>query len=400
MPNKEEKIAIITEYYNSSNYGGNLQAYALTRYLNENKVFAEQLPYKRPYKSFWHELHEVEGWGKKIELLIKKTVQKTLKRKDFKRIRKRRELVMEFGRQQIPHNETAFSDDELQTAKTDPNSEIAKKLQQYSAFVTGSDQVWRTTKKEAYFLTFVSEGKKKISYAASIAKTSLQEDEKDFFRTSLKDFDAISVREKSDAVLLDSICEQEIEWVVDPTLLLDETQWSNICSPRLRKEKYAFCYLLGGEKNARKIAKEYAHKHGLKLLTMPYLTQEYPFEDFSKSGKNEERLFEVGVEEFLSLIRYANAIFTDSFHAVVFSGIFKKQYFVFDRPLGVSMNSRIKSLLEIYETLERFCVTAEKENLKYIEELPPIDYERHLKGLEDMKMKSMMWLNKNIGGIG
>ena len=76
-------------------------------------------------------------------------------------------------------------------------------------------------------------------------------------------------------------------------------------------------------------------------MTIPYLSTEYPLSDYLKM-KNEIRLYDVGVEEFLSLIKNAEIIFTGSFHAAVFSGIFKKQYFIFERTLGISMNSRIR----------------------------------------------------------
>ena len=48
-------IGIITQYFNSHNYGGNLQAYALCKFLRNNKFDAEQLCYdmfsdKKRYK--------------------------------------------------------------------------------------------------------------------------------------------------------------------------------------------------------------------------------------------------------------------------------------------------------------------------------------------------------------
>lgn len=249
--------------------------------------------------------------------------------------------------------------------------------------------------KGSLFFDICSWEKEKISYAVSISKDLLDENEQVFFRMALKDFAAISVREKSDVNFISDLCEQPIEWVVDPVLLLEENQWNDICSPNLYKEKYVFCYFLGGEKRPRVLAREYARKKGLKLLTMPYLTRDYPFEDFRNNRRNEERLFEVSVEDFLSLIRYADAVFTDSFHAVVFSIIFRTQFFVFDRSIAVSMNSRIKSILELCEATQRFCDTKEKETLQYIEKLQPIDYGSSLEKLEEMRNKSRMWLKRN-----
>ena len=40
------RIGIITHYYKSSNYGGNLQAYALCEIINKLGFEAEQISYK------------------------------------------------------------------------------------------------------------------------------------------------------------------------------------------------------------------------------------------------------------------------------------------------------------------------------------------------------------------
>lgn len=392
----DEKIAILTEYYESSNYGGNLQAYALTRFLNDNGYPSEQLPYIRPTHSFIDKLCEMDGIDLKIALIIKKVIQKTIKRKDFLRVKKRRALVVEFGKKHTPHHVRAYTDDELMSSCTDSVSDVARNLRRYCMYITGSDQVWRDIEKKAYFLTFVPKGKKKISYAASISKVALDSEESGFFREALKDYDGVSVREKSDVKLIENVCEKQVEWVLDPTLLLEANQWDEITSPRLHESGYVFCYFLGNEKKPRMLAREYAKRHNLDILTMPYLTSDYPYMDFWHAREKEERLFEVGVEDFLSLIKYADAVFTDSFHAVVFSGIYKRQYYVFERAISVSMSTRINSLLEIYETPERFCNTAEKENMTYLEDVKPIDYTRPLENLEGMKAKSKEWLKNNI----
>lgn len=85
---------------------------------------------------------------------------------------------------------------------------------------------------------------------------------------------------------------------------------------------------------------------------MPYLTSEhYAYDDFFDCGKNEKRLFEVNLEMFLLLIKYAKYVFTDSFHMTLFSGIFEKQFYVFECTIQVSMCSRINSLMNLYRII-------------------------------------------------
>ena len=81
-----------------------------------------------------------------------------------------------------------------------------------------------------------------------------------------------------------------------------------------------------------------------------------------------------GPREFVSLIKNAEMVITDSFHACVFSMIFKTPFAVFERG-GTgekgNMNSRIYDFLEEYH-LENQLVT-EKE-LADMKEIPKIDF--------------------------
>ena len=75
------------------------------------------------------------------------------------------------------------------------------------------------------------------------------------------------------------------------------------------------------------------------------LRKKYEILDVRASQKNGREL-SVGPSEFLYLIRNAEIILTDSFHATVFSIIFHKKFITFNRP-GLNMNSRITSLAEL-----------------------------------------------------
>ena len=142
------RIAIISEYYRSSNYGGNLQAYALTKFLNDYGFYAEQLSYIRPKRTFYDELIETDGAICKFILFLNKVIKKTLKRGEFKLIDKRREMVIRFGNTFIPHGKCAYSDEDLKRIYRDAKSYNSDDLTQCTLFITGSDQVWRSIKKK------------------------------------------------------------------------------------------------------------------------------------------------------------------------------------------------------------------------------------------------------------
>lgn len=374
-----QKVAIITHYYKSTNCGGNLQAFALVKKISDLGFEAEQICFDT--SSVQKDQSKVKNI---LRLLNAKRVIKQLKNRSIqKKISPRFQKIKRFNNQKIPHTEKVYNE------KT-----VHECVNYFDAFVTGSDQVWNLKwYYPAYFLDFVPSNKIKISYAASVSMKELNAEQKALFKNHLKDYEAVSVREKSDTNIVADLSVQTVEWVLDPTMLLNKDEWSEIVSERIIDEPYVFCYFLGNDDNERKVASAFAKKKGLKLVTLPYLGSSYRKCD-KKFG--DIQLFDTGIEDFLSLIKNAEYVFTDSFHATVFSGIFEKQYAVFQRANHSGMESRIYTLCDLYETPERFCDTKEKASLEYVESLDNIDYERPLANLQEMKEKSINYLKKNL----
>lgn len=378
------KIGIITHYLNSTNYGGNLQAYALCSYLKKQGFDAVQISYDRSLdnpapKSL---IKRTKKYLRRLQQKIKKLPSGIKTAGIRSGLNQRNEAVLAFNRS-IPHTK-------VYTAET-----IASSNDEFDVFITGSDQVWNPLAVcSAYLLDFVNPEKAcKMSYAASISVNELPEKFTERYKNSLKDYTAISVREMQAAELLGPHTVQEIEWVLDPTLLLGAEDWKSIASDRFKDDSYIFCYFLGDSDEQRKIAEEYAQKHNLKICTIPYLNGEYRECD-KKFG--DERLFDISPEDFIGLIAGSECIFTDSFHACVFSLVFKKQFFVFDRIIRQSLGSRIKDLTDLFEVGERFCNTSDKLSLEYIESLRDIDYSQPFPKYEKMKEKSEAYLLNNL----
>lgn len=60
------------------------------------------------------------------------------------------------------------------------------------------------------------------------------------------------------------------------------------------------------------------------------------------------QLYNIGLIEFIQLIRDAEYVFTDSFHAIVFSILYSKKFVAYNRQKTnskIAMNSRISDLL-------------------------------------------------------
>lgn len=368
------KIGIITYYYNSINYGGVLQAYALVKVLEKNNVVVEQIS----YDSIGEKINE-KG-NNSIKYNIKQAIKKTIAAYLNFMLKKRYESFYRF-RDEIPHTPKVYND-----------SNIVEISRYYDIYITGSDQVWNTTwYRPAFFLEFVPEDKKKVSYAASIGKKELTENESDIFKSALTGFSAISVREQDSVSLLSSMINMKTEWVLDPTLVLDKSDWDNLASRPIVKKQYIFCYFIGDGYKERKLAKRFAKEHNLCLVV---LSHPAGF-NYSDLGFGDKKMYDAGPADFISLIKYADYIFTDSFHACVFSSIYHKQFFVFPRNGKKAMGNRIYSLLSLFNCVDHFCDTDEKQCMEYITNLQLISY-KDLDKYDDMKNRSLRFIKEKI----
>lgn len=344
--NNKKKIGILTMYYNSFNYGGLLQAYALVKYLNNKGYDAKQISYDFSKVTININASYKKRQSKSV-VKIKKSTKRLLVNcnnlihglSGYRRIRQ--EICEEF-RNNIPHTEIVYNVDTLNEIVDD-----------FDAFITGSDQVWNPNGyRPGFFLTFVDGKEKlKIAYAASISNT-ISENALAIFKDALKDFSIISLREESDVDVIKKITNTSVVWAVDPVFLLKREEWNLLTSDikELIAEPYLFCYFLGGSVKQRNVVKEYAKNNRLKIVTIPFLQGDYRACDQSFGDFQLKR---ISPNQFLGLIRSAECIFTDSFHATAFSLIFQKPFIVFERCDHTEMIERIRSVIRLFGSENR-----------------------------------------------
>lgn len=378
------KTGIVSHYYNSKNYGGNLQAYALCRVIRKAGYEAEQIPYKRGKDKCNETTSKIRI--SRIVNRIKIKVTSVLYRKKGKDLLKKRDAAVSvFNQNMIPHADSVYTVDT-----------IGQTVSQYDALIVGSDQVWHPSAVCGPYLLDFADGEKipKFSYAASLSVNAISEPYAERLKKSLKDYQAVSVREEKAVELLRDISEQKIEQVLDPTLLLDAEDWDEVAQEYPIDGDYIFCYFLGGRPGIREIVQKFAKKHGLKIVTFPYLQGRYRKCD-DRFG--DVKIFDADPAQFIGLIKGASYIFTDSYHATAFSLLYQKEFFSFERTSGkASMGSRLHTLTETFGVKERFCDTAEKETLEYIDSLPAVDYGSAFPAFALLKKKSISYLLKNL----
>lgn len=362
------RLGIITHYYNSKNYGGMLQAYALVKVLRDLGYDAEQICY----------LAESNSTQKSLKSCVKSLINMVIKKK----LDRRKKAFKQFEIS-IPHSKKVYSE-----------RDIEQSVELYDSFITGSDQVWNFKWYiSSYFLTFVPSRKKKIAYAASMGTSSLSEEESIKLKEHIKDYTAVSLRESDSADFVQTLTRLPVQTTLDPTLLLDLDDWKSISNDRLIKGQYLFCYFLGRDKTIRVLAKRFAKKHNLKIVTLPNLQQHLEINDL---GFGQHRLYDVNPGGFVSLIRNADYIFTDSFHATVISLIFHKSFISFGRNGSQAMNNRIDNLLNIFDCHERFLSAPENVEISDIDSITNKELVIDTSVLEKRRKESIAFLKSSL----
>ena len=226
--------------------------------------------------------------------------------------------------------------------------ELTKMAENYSAFLVGSDQLWRTDSVEHgyYTLEWVPDNIRKIAYSTSIGVKEVPWFQVEKNKRFMNRFDYIALREQSACDLVYKLTGRKVQVVLDPTLLFTGEQWMSIQQKEpLTDGKYIFCYLLGNNPEQREFIKQVKAKTGYKIVALQHLDEYIP----SDEGFADEAPY-VGPREFLNYIRNAEYVFTDSFHCSVFSILYKKNFFTFSRfaeGAKQSTNTRIDNLLHI-----------------------------------------------------
>jgi hypothetical protein len=300
------KIGILT-IYKVLNYGAVLQTYALQKVLQEqghNVFIVNYQPNEltKPYKT----------------VIIKKlkNIQYVL------RLWRRIFLFYPFKKfvKNFLNEGTYYSSFE-QLKKMPPEADV---------FIVGSDQVWNdklTGKNDVFFLPFLKKCKK-ISYAASCGGnyTFLE----DYLKlNSLEQFNAISVREKSLQIELKRK-NISADAVLDPTLLLED--YSEFVQKNIYGS-YIVVYNIVLSKDFKEKLAYLKKKTNLPVINIgPHFLR--------IADKN---LLGISPSMWVTLLFHAQYVFTNSFHGIAFSIIFKKRFLYI--PTGTNADSRVLDIL-------------------------------------------------------
>lgn len=356
-----KKIGVLT-FQNAYNYGAVLQAYALKTVIGES---CDVINYHNEY---FEQLEQSFHKEKSIKRKIIKVFYKS-------KLDKRVERFEKFRKNFLIKQQPLIKDNELKNLNN-----------KYNQFITGSDQVWNLNcsgGNKAYFLNFVNDIKKKNSYAASFGSESIDIESREITKSLLKEFNNISIREKSGQKIIKDLLGKDVPVVLDPTMLLTSNEWNNISKEINFNKKYILVYtVLNGDKIVD-FAKIMSKITGLEIRCITTSL---------KPSFGIKCIRDAGPLEWLSLMENAEMVITNSFHGLAFSLIYNKNFYIELLPPPAQTNARIKELLEDLNLSHR--VIKNVENI----EIKDIDYTKVNTRLNERRKESLNFLDKIIKG--
>lgn len=360
------KIGLVLAY-KGVNYGMLLQAYATQRIVEKLGFETEILDYSRtsfkhvrltPWLLFYFfdELKRRRKMKERCKLFSDEI--------HLNNVQDRKNISNEFINIYLLHRLKCKGIDELEA-----------KGKTYNGVIVGSDQIWPPDSAFGNFTTlrFVPDEVNKISYATSLGVFSYPFWSKSSAADFLKRINHISVREEQGKQIINGFSNVHVDVVVDPTYLLTKQEWIDLIpEATIIEDDYVLCYFLGNEEKHKKLAREYADKHKIKLVSI-LSTESFSDMDLSFA---DEIVVGKGPCEFINLIRHANVVMTDSFHGLAFSVINNVPFYIYYRTkVGStgSRNSRIDNVLKMWGLESRLML--DDSNIKDFDS-NPINYDK------------------------
>lgn len=354
-----DKIGIIN-FHRAPNYGAVLQAYALSetiKKLGGNPVTLDyiNISMDRAYnpKNYNH---------KSIKSLLATIII-------YSRLKKKNKCFEDFRIKYLDLYEIK----DLQTLEREG----------FIKFIVGSDQVWNymiTQFDKAYFLNFVSDFRKKNSYAASFGFDHIPDEYIDEYKELLADFNHISVREAQGAAIIMNLLNRKAEVVLDPTMLLLKDDWNKLSRTYMEKKDYILIYQLAASQSLLDFAVVLSQETKCEIVII---------NDAIIKKIKAKYVTGIGPQEFLSLFLNAKYIITNSFHGTAFSINLNKMFFVEMSQPTAKVNSRLENILDTFELRNRQIVNGKNDNI-----FSKIDYFRINKKIEIERQKSLNYLKR------
>ena len=358
------KVGILT-FPNSISYGATLQMYALYRAVEKMGHGVEIINYHNAYMKA--EKHVTQKTKSRTRAMLRRMLHCRL-----------------YGAFRCFEKENMVFYPKKSVDQCGCLPEIAKR---FSAVICGSDQVWNpdiTDKDLSYFLDFCGESTRRIAYAPSFGVENLAAEFFAQVSEELGKFHAISVREKSGQHLVQQMLNREVTMVVDPTMLLDASDWSAMEQPHsLGRGEYILYYTIRRSESLMRFCRHLSKQTGLKIVVVGG----NPLDALRKRDEMVDYAVDISPKQWLFLVHHARYVVTNSFHGTAFSINYRKDFYV---EFSSLTNSRLANIVQIFGLQDRVVKEGALENLA------DVDYSRVAQELPTLQEQSLSYLRNAL----
>lgn len=311
----------------------------MQHFLREKGYDAEQILVSGKSKPDIRE-YSIPEIGSIIFRRLRRLLWQRAKLEDVTLSGKRAKKYREYMRRTISVSEIIYNDGTI--SKIEGSKDI---------WIAGSDQIWNPKWWNGAYLLEFTDHHKKIAYAASIGVDTMSERKHKRLKRAVRSIPYISVREKSASEFLSSTCGVDAVITIDPVLLLNASEWDSVCEPIEIPKKYILCYFLSIEKDTNEKIKLLQASFGtIDVVIVAGNTEVLHY--YECDFKNV--LFDINPGNYLHLAKNAAVILTDSFHGVVFSILYHKEfYYILKLEDKQYRNNRIENLLDCLSIVDR-----------------------------------------------
>lgn len=347
------KIGIYTIIAN--NYGAQLQAYATAHYLQQickgdivELIYVPEVP-------------NGHNWRRMVKSFLP---QEVIRKRRFNQFQKLSPLTRSYT-----------------------ESEILNSPPQYDLHIVGSDQVWNLSKgfdnHIIYFLPFHTKSPK-IALASSFGTSNIPTKFKEKASKYLKDFKSIAVRETEGVQILSELG-ISAEEILDPTFWINTNEWDKLAGEEpIIQGEYVFAFgFETSNQNPQKFINCIKELYGFPIVGL------ITFRHF----QYDKRCETFGPPEFLNVIKFARLIITSSFHTIVFSLLFQKDFFLLKHS---TRNSRMESLLRKVNLESRMIGGSPESYRTTIEEQTHIDYGKVNPLIKELQKTTRIYIRRVI----
>ena len=263
----------------------------------------------------------------------------------------------------------------------------------FDAFVVGSDQVWRPKYVPDiyhYYLDFlpVDYKAKRIAFCPSFGTDDWEysQEQTEKCKELLSRFDAVAVREKGGVNLCKSYLDQEVNHLLDPTILFPAPKYFDVFvskSSHLKSGVASIYYLDFGEKKTT-IVNNVCNSL---CLTPDYINNRIQ----DKNARLRDRIAP-SLNKWMEGFAQADFVVTDSFHATMFALYFNKPFItIINEQRGAA---RFRSLMEDLKLQDRLVSSPEAVTQNLIKE--QIDWGRINDYFEKQRARSIQFLTNSL----